>query len=161
MEREQKQTATTDPLVWLERRKEALRHITFPINLLLRDFTRMAREMAEHLEVERPASREVVREQGMLQEVLIGIIDAHHLTVGSYSCTCGKCQRVFPPDQSMTGDVVRYRKGVHTIVVLEQEPEENEWVRVIRPFIGDNLLGEQIQPTTVTHLRTPRWQANR
>src|SRR5690242_15471633 len=142
---------------WLELRKEALRQITLPINLLSREFARIAREMADRLGMEWSAMKEITREQTALQEVLMGIIEAHHITVGSYSCTCGRCRRIFPLDQSMTGDVVRYRKEVHSVVLLEHEPEEDELVRVIRPFIGDNFLGEQLQSVTVTRLSSPWW----
>jgi hypothetical protein len=154
VEKEQGEKTENNP--WLELRKEALRQITLPINLLSREFARAAREIADRVGVEWSAIKEITREQIALQEVLMGIIEAHHITVGNYSCACGRCQRVFPPDQSMTGDVVSYRKGIHRVAVLEREPVEYELVRVIRPFIGDNLLQEQIQPVMVAPLRLLR-----
>jgi len=78
----------TEKTNWLEIRRETIREMIRPINLIARELEKINEQQTQRLKAKKPKDQRLEYEATTLHQILTNIRYAHHLTIGSYSCPC-------------------------------------------------------------------------
>lgn len=153
-----KQPETVEQIDWREWRRITLRRMAEPISDIAREEARVKEEKEKRRKANLSDDPELWRLEKTLAELFRGIMYANDLTIGHYSCQCRRCAisslKMQPPDKDcLPGNIVRFRKDIHQKASKAEPPiRTGQWVKVVDPYIADNLLQEVVQPIRVMAL---------
>jgi hypothetical protein len=147
---------TIETLDWREVRREALHNMVEPIILLTRKIAESKEQEKKRGKMEKLENIPINYELITLERILDGICAAQHLRVGERTCPCKQCEPssdILNHDvQHDIGAVILFEPDIHQVEWSRSIPEKYTKVKVLEPFIGDNLLREIINPLTVIPL---------
>lgn len=144
-----------EQLNWRELRRKELKDMIMPIVRLTRGIVAIEEEEAKQGRKPYDHTQPLNFDLRTMRQTFSGIVEALHLTVGNNCCHCERCQNVYHLlDRRVrvgVGEIVQYEKDIHELpdIYRPPKPRQGQWVKIMQPFIGDNILREVVNPILV------------